>query len=151
LDHPNVGTVYEIGEHADRPFIAMALYEGETLKQRLARGALPVGEAVRVLAQIASGLAAAHRARVVHRDRKPANAILSGTGLVKPLDFGLAKLAPSSADPNALTRSGGRLGTPGYMSPEQLQGEPVDHRADLWALGALGYEMLTGRPAFAPD
>ena len=140
LEHPNVCIVHEIGETDDcRPFIAMALYEGATLKQRLREGPLPLDEARAIAIQIARGLAAAHARGIVHRDVKPGNVVLTPGGVVKLLDFGLAKMADVT-----LTRSGTTLGTIGYMSPEHARGDPVDHRADLWSLGVVLYEMLTG-------
>jgi serine/threonine-protein kinase len=148
LDHPNICTVYDIDQAADgRLFMAMALYEGETLKQRLARGALAPDEALRIAAQVADGLARAHERGIVHRDIKPANVMLKPDGLVKILDFGVAKLVDSPA----LTRPGLTVGTPLYMSPEQVRGEPVDNRTDLWSLGALLYEMLAGAPPFGGE
>jgi hypothetical protein len=146
LDHPNIGVVYEIGDDGDLPFIAMALYEGETLAQRLARGPLPVEEAERIASGLALALEAAHAAGIVHRDLKPANVMLTTDGGIKLLDFGLAKL--TSDESQSLTRDGAVLGTLSYMAPEQLRGEELDGRADLWALGAILYEMLTARPAF---
>jgi serine/threonine-protein kinase len=140
LEHPNICSVHEIGETAEgRPFIAMAFYEGETLKERLRRGPLPAAESVGVAAQIARGLAAAHARGIVHRDVKPGNVMLTPDGSVKLLDFGLAKVTDVS-----LTRPGVTPGTLAYMSPEQARGDPVDHRTDLWSLGVVLYEMLTG-------
>jgi Tfp pilus assembly protein PilF len=150
LDHPGIGPVFEVGEHEGQLFIAMALCEGETLRERLARGPMPLDEALPVLAQIAETLAAAHEAGIVHRDVKPANVMIAPGGRVRLLDFGLAKLAPEGAAPAAqLTESGELIGTPAYMSPEHLRGEDVDHRADLWALGAVAHEMLTGSSPFS--
>jgi serine/threonine protein kinase len=145
LDHPNLCTIYEVGESEDgRLFLAMPLYPGETLKARLERdGALPVAEALAIARQIAQGLACAHAAGIVHRDLKPGNVMLLPDGTVKILDFGVAKVRDLE-----LTRSGGRLGTVSYMAPEQVRGETVDARADLWALGVVLYEMLTGRRPF---
>jgi Tol biopolymer transport system component len=141
LDHPNICTVYEIGETLDgRLFLAMPCYEGETLRERLARGPMPPLEAVEIARQIAGGLAKAHAKGIVHRDIKPANLMITTDGVVKILDFGIAKLA-GSVD---LTRSGARIGTPAYMSPGQRRGEKVDHRADLWSLGLVLREMLGG-------
>jgi tetratricopeptide (TPR) repeat protein len=144
LDHPSVCSVYECGESEGLLYLAMALYRGETLKVRLARaGRLPVTEAVRIARRVAQGLGAAHDAGIVHRDLKPGNVMLLPDGGVKVLDFGLAKVRDLS-----LTGSGARLGTASYMSPEQIRGDPVDARADLWSLGVVLYEMLTGRPPF---
>ncbi len=148
LDHPNLCTIHEAGESEDgRLFLAMALYPGETLKARLARGGpLPVGEALEITRQIAQGLACAHAAGIVHRDLKPGNVMLVPDGPVKILDFGLAKARDQS-----LSASGARLGTTAYMAPEQIRGEAVDGRTDLWALGVVLYEMLTGRKPFGGD
>ena len=144
LQHPNVCVVHDIGEtDAGRPFIAMALCEGETLRDRLRRGPLALDEAVAVAAQVARGLAAAHARGIVHRDVKPANIMLADDGAVKLLDFGVAEVADS--------RSTGRRvagGTISYMSPEQLRCDVVDHRTDLWSLGIVLYEMLTGTRPF---
>jgi non-specific serine/threonine protein kinase len=140
LDHPSIATIYEVGEtETGCVFIAMAFYEGETLEERIARGPLPVAEAVRIAHQTASGLAAAHARGITHRDLKPANVLLTRSGLVKLLDFGIATMT-GVEEP----RDGNALGTIAYMSPEQLRGEKVDARADVWALGLVLYEMLTG-------
>jgi serine/threonine protein kinase/tetratricopeptide (TPR) repeat protein len=145
LDHPNIARVHEIDTSADgRRFIAMAYYDGETLEKKIERGPLPVDAAVDYALQIAEGLAQAHEAGIVHRDVKPANAIVTGDDKVKLLDFGLARIA----DTSTLTRPGTRMGTAAYMSPEQARGEAVDGRTDLWALGVVLYEMLTGRRPF---
>lgn len=144
LEHPNVCTLHEIGETEDgQLYLTMPLYEGETLQQRIARGPLPVGEAVGIATQIARGLAKAHARGIVHRDIKPSNVLVTSDGVVKVLDFGIAKLADVT-----LTGAAGPLGTVAYMSPEQLQGARVDHRTDLWSLGVVLYEMLTGRHPF---
>lgn len=149
LDHPNLCVVYEAGEAENGwPFLAMALYEGETLKTRIAReGALPIADALHVSNQIARGLAFAHNAGVVHRDLKPGNVMLLHDGGVKILDFGLAKFA----DTFSHTASSAGLGTAAYMSPEQVRGRAIDTRSDLWSLGVLLYEMLTGSRPFAGD
>jgi tetratricopeptide (TPR) repeat protein/predicted Ser/Thr protein kinase len=145
LDHPNVCSVYEVGESEDGLlFLAMALYRGETLKDLLDRdGRLPIERVVEIGRQIAQGLAAAHEAGIVHRDLKPGNVMLLPNGPVKILDFGLARARVSSR-----TDSRRLLGTAAYMAPEQIRGDPVDARADLWALGVVLYEMLTGRIPF---
>ena len=132
LDHPNICTVYEIDETEDgRLFIAMAFCEGETLKRKIERGPLPLAEAVRLAAQIADGLAAAHAKGIVHRDVKPANVIVAPGGRVKIVDFGIAKLS----DQSRLTRDGTAVGTAGYMAPEQIRGEPSTpgRTSGLWA------------------
>lgn len=145
LDHPNIGTIHEIGEWEQQLFIAMACYEGQTLKQRIERGPLEFTEVESILSQIANGLSAAHAAGIVHRDLKPANVMLTSSGQVKILDFGLAKLIQTGEDAETrLTATGVVIGTIAYMSPEQAQGEDVDHRSDLWSLGVMAYEMLSG-------
>ncbi|MEJ2336069.1 MAG: protein kinase [Gemmatimonadales bacterium] len=144
LDHNNVCSIYEIGETEEgQLFIAMALYEGETVREKIARGPLDVDEALDIAEQAMSGLEAAHEAGLVHRDIKPANLIVTKSGVLKVLDFGLAKTAEASR-----TEPGMRLGTPAYMSPEQTRGEEVDEGTDLWSLGVVLYEMLTGRHPF---
>ena len=144
LEHPNICSIHEIGETSDgRPFIAMACYEGETLKERLARGPVPPAEAVAIAVQVARGLRAAHAHGIVHRDVKPANVILGTDGMVRLLDFGLAKIADVT-----LTGPGVTPGTVAYMSPEQARGDSVDHQTDLWSLGVVLYEMLTGERPF---
>ena len=154
LDHPNVCTVYEVGEAGlGQLYLVMPCYDGETLRQKIAaRGPLPVAEALDVALQALKGLAKAHRHGIVHRDVKPANLMVTADGVVKILDFGIAKLARIGADAAAdLTRTGARIGTPAYMSPEQVRGEEVDERSDLWSLGVVLYEMLAGvRPACGP-
>ncbi len=148
LDHPHICTIFDIGETPDgQLFIAMAYCPGSTLKQRILEGPLPIDEAVGIAIQIADGLAAAHDAGVVHRDIKPANILTTDQDQVKIVDFGLAKLAGDAA----VTREGSVVGTPAYMSPEQASGDDVDGRSDIWAVGAVLYEMLTGRRAFAAD
>lgn len=145
LDHPNICTIHEIDEAEDgQLFIVMACYEGETLKDRIARGPLPLDEVLDTAQGIAQGLAKAHGQGIVHRDVKPANIFLTSDGAVKILDFGLAKLAKATG----VTRTGATLGTVAYMAPEQAGGEETDHRTDLWCLGVVLYEMATGRPPF---
>jgi tetratricopeptide (TPR) repeat protein/TolB-like protein len=140
LEHPNVCSIHEIGDTADgRQFIAMACYEGESLKERLSRGPLPPAEAVESAVQLARGLGAAHARGIVHRDVKPGNIMLCADGTVRLLDFGLAKVADVS-----LTGPGVTPGTVAYMSPEQARGDPVDSLTDLWSLGVVLYEMLSG-------
>jgi serine/threonine protein kinase/Flp pilus assembly protein TadD len=148
LDHPNVATLYEAGESEDgRMYLALAFCEGETLQQKLERGPLPLPEAVSIARQIAQGLAAAHRLHIVHRDVKPANVVILPDGKVKLLDFGLAKMTGATA----LTQLGSSPGTPAYKSPEQTRGDKVDPRSDLWALGVVLYEMVTGRLPFGGE
>lgn len=145
LDHPNICTIHEVGETDEgHLYLAMACYDGETLKQRLQRGRLPIDEALETSQQVARGLVKAHRHGIVHRDIKPANLMITTDEIVKILDFGIAKLAGAAG----LTRAGSSLGTPGYMSPEQARGEEVDPRTDVWSLGAVLYEMVTGRRPF---
>ena len=148
LDHPNLCTVYDVGTSDEGwLFLAMALYEGETLRARLTRdGTIPVREALEIARQIAEGLQAAHAAGIVHRDLKPGNIMLLPDGTVRILDFGLAKARDQS-----LSETGAHFGTVSYMTPEQIRGENVDGRADLWALGVVLYEMLTGRKPFGGD
>lgn len=154
LDHPNICSVYEVGTDGDLSFIVMQYVEGETLAARLKRGRLSPDEAIDVVAQVADALAAAHRQRVVHRDIKPQNIVLTPRGGLKVLDFGLARRAPSGPPSEEMTRStlgqsGAVVGTAPYMSPEQVKQESVDGRSDLFALGATYYECLTGRRAFS--
>jgi serine/threonine-protein kinase len=140
LDHPNVCTVYEIDETTDgASFIAMAFYEGQSLQQKIARSPLKVHEAIDCAIQIASGLKKAHESGIVHRDIKPANVLITADGVVKIVDFGLAKLRGRTK----LTRDGASIGTIEYKSPEQSRGEDVDQRTDIWSLGCIMYEMVT--------
>jgi Tol biopolymer transport system component len=158
LNHPNILAVFDIGAHDSAPYIVSELLEGETLRERLAQGALTVRKALDYAIQIAHGLAAAHEKSIVHRDLKPDNLFISRDGRIKILDFGLAKLivAPSIADTVAPTRAPGThpgtvLGTVGYMSPEQVRAQTTDHRTDIFAFGAILYEMLSGHRAFTGD
>jgi len=147
LDHPNVGTIYEHDEWGDRLFIVMALYEGETLAQRIARQPdrrVPVPEAAAIAIQLAMALQAIHAARLVHRDVKPENVMILPDGRVKLIDFGLARWPESSR----LTGQGQVAGTLDYMAPEQIEGEDVGPEADLWALGVVLYELVAGRHPF---
>ncbi len=147
LEHTNICTIHEVDETEDgQLYLAMPAYDGETLKRKVEKGPLPLDEALDYSIQAGQGLAKAHRQGIVHRDIKPANLIVTGDGIVKILDFGLAKLAGAAG----LTRAGFCLGTPSYMSPEQARGE-VDQRTDLWSLGVVLYEMVTGRPPFRAD
>ncbi len=148
LDHPNICAVFEIGETADGSlYIVMACYEGKTLRERIQRSPLPWPEAARLAGQAAAGLDHAHGKGIVHRDIKPANLFVTMDGLVKVLDFGLAKLAGASV----LTKDGSTLGTASYMSPEQVRGEASDARSDIWSLGVVLYELVAGRPPFAGE
>ncbi len=145
LDHPNIGTIYEVDETKDgRLFIAMAYYKGETLKKKFSQGPIPLDEAVNITQQIARGLEKVHAEDIIHRDIKPANVIVTEDGLAKILDFGLAKLVTVTS----ITGSGTAMGTPAYMSPEQTRGSDVDARTDLWSLGVLLFEMVTGELPF---
>jgi len=145
LQHENICAIHEIGETPDgRMFICMDCYDGVTLKERIAGGPLPVGEAIDIADQIAAGLCEAHAAKMVHRDIKPANVMITRRGVAKILDFGLAK----SAGAATLTKIGSTMGTAAYMSPEQARGDEADHRTDIWSLGAVLYEMVAGRPPF---
>jgi serine/threonine protein kinase len=145
LEHSGICTIYDIDQTSDGElFICMAYYGGETLKTRIERGAMPTAEAVDITTQIAEGLARAHEAGIIHRDIKPSNVVITERGEVKIIDFGLSKLVGEKG----LTKSGTTLGTIGYMSPEHVQGEVVDHRADIWALGVIIYEMLAGNSPF---
>lgn len=148
LDHPNIGVIHEIEETNDgRSFICMALYDGETLKQRIERGPLGVPEIIKIGIQVVDGLKRAHEAGIVHRDIKPANIIITREGVVKIVDFGVAKLAGGAGQ----TTTSPWAGTAAYMSPEQIQNRPVDARSDLFALGMVLYEMATGTRPFAGE
>gem|GEM_PF-3791641 len=147
LDHPNICTIHEVAETDDgRPYIVMAAYDGETLRERLRRGPMPEREALDFGEQIAGALAAAHQRGIVHRDVKPDNVFVTRDGVVKLLDFGLARTADSRmSGPDAVE------GTVAYMSPEQATGQRADQRSDIWALGVILYEMLAGVRPFAAD
>ncbi|MBE3045949.1 protein kinase [Candidatus Bathyarchaeota archaeon] len=148
LDHPNICTIYEIGETEDgRMYIAMAFYEGESLRDKIKGGPLKQEEALGIAIQAATGMAKAHQKGIVHRDIKPANLLITTDGVVKVVDFGLAKLAGQVK----LTREGTTVGTVAYMSPEQAKGEAVDQRTDIWSLGVVLYEMLSGVLPFKGD
>jgi Tol biopolymer transport system component/predicted Ser/Thr protein kinase len=161
LNHAHIGAIYGLDEHEGTQFIAMELVEGQTLEEKLKDGPLPVEDALHIALQIAEALEAAHDKGVVHRDLKPANIMLTRDGVVKVLDFGLAKAFagdPNQASPAhspalsvAMTQQGLILGTAGYMSPEQASGQATDQRADIWAFGVVLYEMLTGMPLFSGE
>ncbi len=158
LNHPNILALYDVGTHEGSPYIVSELLHGETLRDRLRGKALPLRKAIDLALQIARGLAAAHEKGIVHRDLKPENLFVTTDGHLKILDFGLAKLQPKRAqvtDTDVSTETliistepGIVLGTVGYMSPEQVRGEPTDHRSDIFAFGAILYEMLSGQRAF---
>ena len=151
LDHPNICTIHDISETADGQLcLVMACYEGETLRQRMERGALPVNEAIDIVIQAAKGLARSHAAGVIHCDMKPANLMLTADGTVKILDFGVAKLTGAQVITYA-EHTGSIVGTVAYMSPEQAMGQPVDQRSDLWSLGVVLYEMVAGARPFEGD
>jgi len=148
LQHHNICTIHEIDETKDgKLFICMDCYEGETLKQRVAKAPRPVGESLDIVLQIAEGLSNAHEADVVHRDIKPANVMVTRDGVVKIVDFGLAKLAGQTR----VTKTGTTVGTVAYMSSEQAQGKDIDGRTDIWSMGVLLYELLTGQLPFRGD
>ena len=161
LNHPNIGAIYGLEKSADTRALVLELVEGPTLADRIAQGAIPLDEALPIAKQIAEALEAAHEAGVIHRDLKPANIKVREDGTVKVLDFGLAKaFQPDASDPGlsqsptisltaAATQMGMVIGTAAYMAPEQAKGKVVDKRADVWAFGAVLYEMLTGQRAFA--
>ena len=156
LNHPNIGAIYGLEEADCVTGLVLEVIDGHTLAQRLERGSLPLAEALSVARQLASALAAAHAAGVVHRDLKPDNVMIRPDGLVKIVDFGVAKLAPVAAPSEAAltvaaTQQGLLLGTLNYMSPEQARGYDVDVRTDIWSLGAMLYEMITGRHPFAAE
>jgi len=157
LSHPNILSIHDFGEHDGTTYAVMELLEGETLRRRLAAGALPARKAVEYAAQVASGLAAAHDKGIVHRDLKPENLFLTTEGRVTILDFGLAAHREEVAGQSSLptetraTDPGTVLGTAGYMSPEQAVGQKVDARSDLFSLGSVLYEMLSGKRAFVRD
>jgi Tol biopolymer transport system component len=158
LNHPNILAIHQVGQHEGAPFIVSELLDGESLRDRLAEGALPARKALDYAVQTARGLAAAHDKGIVHRDLKPDNLFVTTDGRVKILDFGIAKLTPAreaqDADRETIavqTDAGSVLGTPGYMAPEQVRGQAVDARADIFSLGAILYEMLSGRRAFKKE
>ena len=154
LSHPNLATVYGLEESHGTLFLAMEYIEGKSLSQRLARSAMPISEALYCCEQIAAGLEAAHEEGVIHRDLKPCNVMLTAEGIVKILDFGLARelhekpASPADETATTLTRAGLVVGTPAYMSPEQARGEPLDCRSDIFSFGSILFQCLAGRPAF---
>lgn len=157
LSHPNVLAIYDVGAHEGSPFIVSELLDGETLRERLARGPMPMRKVIDVATQVARGLAAAHDARIVHRDLKPENLFITRDERVKILDFGLAKLNEPevTADGATLaptmimrTEPGTVMGTPAYMSPEQVRAEPLDHRSDIFSFGAILHEMASSAAPF---
>ena len=157
LTHPNILAIHDVGTHAGTTYLVTELLEGETLRQRFGAGAIAPRKAIEIGIQIAGGLAAAHDKGIVHRDLKPENVFITRDGRVKILDFGLAAQNVSDASTAeaptiaARTEAGVVLGTVGYMSPEQVRGTKVDHRTDIFALGTVLFEMLTGRRAFQRD
>jgi serine/threonine protein kinase len=160
LNHPNILVIFHIGTHEGAPYIVSELLEGETLRERMAGTALPQRKAIDYGLQTARGLAAAHEKGIVHRDIKPDNVFVTNDGRIKILDFGLAKLTGASDTTQSQTEvptrkvntdPGTVMGTMGYMSPEQLKGQPADHRSDIFSFGAILYEMLSGKRAFRGD
>src|SRR5215831_9008698 len=160
LNHPNVAQIYGLEQVGNTGCIVMELVEGETLSDKLKRGPIPLDEALEIAKQIAEALAAAHERGIVHRDLKPANIKLTPSGIVKVLDFGLAKVLNSPTEKTDLSMmptkvsgsiAGGIVGTVGYMSPEQARGKEVDARTDIWAFGCVLFEMLTARLAFEAE
>jgi serine/threonine protein kinase len=147
LEHPNICTIYEIDEFQEQMFIAMSYIEGEDLKDKISKGPVKLNETITIGIQIAAGLNEAHRKGIVHRDIKPGNVMLTATGQAIIMDFGLAKTSAQLG----LTKTGTVMGTTSYMSPEQAQGEKVDLRSDIWALGIILYEMISGQSPFPGD
>lgn len=147
LSHPNICTIHEIDEEEGKSFIAMEFIEGQSLREKLKSGPLEINDALDIAIQVSEGLKEAHKKKIIHRDIKSANIMLTDTGQAKIMDFGLAKIKGGAL----LTREGTTLGTVAYMSPEQATGQDVDHRSDIWALGVVIYEMLCGKLPFAGD
>ncbi len=154
LNHPNILAIYDVGFEGTSPYIVSELLEGKTLRNRLNNGRIPVREAAAYALQIVQGLTAAHDRHIVHRDLKPENLFITNDDRMKILDFGVAKLQPSPEESRSIeslttvTKHGAVIGTVAYMSPEQLRGKPVDHRADIFSFGAIFYEMMSGSQAF---
>src|SRR5262249_18107870 len=162
LNHSHIAQIYGLDEANGQQFLVLELVDGESLDKRIARGPIPVDEALGIAKQIAEALEAAHERGIIHRDLKPANIALTKDGTVKVLDFGLAKAFDQSSASSGgatmsptlsvhATQAGVILGTAAYMAPEQARGKVVDRRADIWAFGCVVYEMITGRPAFARE
>src|SRR5580693_5156560 len=158
LNHPNILSIFDIGEDHGAPYIVSELLEGQTLRERIRSGSLSSRKAIDYALQAARGLAAAHEKGIVHRDLKPENLFITNDDRVKILDFGLAKLTRPEVDPDAdaatvqvNTEPGQIMGTVGYMSPEQVRGKPADHRSDIFAFGSILYEMISGQHAFRGD
>jgi len=160
LNHPNILTIYEIGSFENTRFIVTELIDGHTLRRRIASGPMKLPEVLKIAVQIAGALAVAHDAGIIHRDIKPENIMVRSDGLVKVLDFGLAKLRPlqptegiefEDTTKKVLTGSGVVMGTVGYMSPEQVRGQNIDHRSDLFSFGVLLYEIISGHRPFEGD
>ena len=157
LNHPNIAAIHGVEEYQGKPFLVMELVEGETLADHLLAGELPIADALRLALQIAAALKAAHKQGIIHRDLKPANIKITPDGIIKVLDFGLAKqfqdtsqeIDTEAATLHALTMAGGVIGTPAYMAPEQAMGQAADRRADFFSFGAILYEMLTAQRAFS--
>jgi TolB-like protein/Tfp pilus assembly protein PilF/predicted Ser/Thr protein kinase len=147
LDHPNIAAIYEVGEYGGRPFYAMQVIEGQSLREVIAGKDLPIDQIVEIAIQVSEGLQAAHDSGIIHRDIKPSNVLIDSHGRVRIVDFGLATIRGSEN----LTRTGSTLGTIGYMSPEQVDGREVDHRSDLFSLGVVLYEMITKQNPFKRD
>jgi serine/threonine protein kinase len=148
INHPNICTIYSIDEHDQQLFIAMEFVEGQTLREKSQSATINLKSAIEIGIQIAEGLAAAHEKGIVHRDIKPENIMVRKDGIVQIMDFGLAKLRASGSKITRLTKEGSTVGTAGYMSPEQIQGQDADHRSDIFSLGVLLYELFTGQLPF---